>query len=233
MTSMLGVTLHDAHGPLNDLNEKLASDRDEVWLRELKKFLWQEPTFAGPSMELPAQLERWQALFDSAGIDCDTSKVTIPEQQPGFDRLIVVPKGLTMNQMVKIMRGKFDMWLYTDDLDKAITKNDRSNEQSAYAIWVRDRIEADEEHKRMSANDIAKAEIVGITVLERLLYELMYFDETGKHLDIKNITLCSGSRRAGGRVPCVYWDPDNRKVDVDWYPPGHSNSYLRARAVVS
>ena len=216
---------------LKDLFRQI--DDGSIGGRHIQALLEHRDPFAGPSMELADQLARWQALFDSVNIDCDVSELTIPQQQPGFDRLIVVPKGLMMNKLVEIMRKRFDMWLYIDDLDKAITKNDRLNEKSAYAIWVRDRIEADEELKSMSANEIAKAEIVGITAPERLLYGLVYFHETGKHLDIKNVTLCTGSRLADGRVLGVYWHPDNREVSVGWFSTSRSYSHLRARAVVS
>ena len=151
MDNMLGVTLHDARGPLNDLLAKLASDRGEVWLRELKKFLRQEPTFEVPLMGTTDQLARWQKLFENSGIDCAVGQVTLPERQPGFDRLIVVPKGLSVNKLVEIMLERFDMWYDTEDNDQAIThaiiNSDRSNEESTYAIWVRDNVEADEEHK--------------------------------------------------------------------------------------
>lgn len=131
------------------------------------------------------------------------------------------------------MRKRFDMCLYADDLDKAITNNDRSNEESTYAVWVRDNIEADEEYKNLSAKQIAEKEIVGITVLEHPLYELMYFDETKMHLDIKNITLCTGSRCADGNVPLVSWDSDDHQVNVYWCIPNNSLSSIRACVVVS
>ena len=201
--------------------------------RHIQALLEHRDPFAGPSMELADHLARWQSIFDEADITCDTSKVKIPDQQPGFDRLIIIPKGLTMNKTVEILRTKCDVWLYADDLDKAITKNDRSNKKATYAIWVRDRIEADEEYKNMSAKQIAEQGIDGITVLERLLYELMYFTETGKPLDVKCLTLCTGSRDADGNVPHVCWTPGHCKVRAGWSYPDNSDVNLRARAVVS
>ena len=231
MNNVLGSPREDLFGITKDFIEKLGNGT--ITPIQAKRFLRKEDPFAGLAMGLSDQLACWQALFDDAGITCDTSRVVIPDQQLGFDRLIVVPKGLTMNQMVKIMRTKFDMWLYTDDLDKAIIKNDRSNDKSAYAIRVSDRVEADEEYKNLSAKQIAEQGVDGITVLERLLYELMYFTETGKHLDVDNYTLCTGSRDADGSVPDVYWSPDYRKVSVYWCSPDDSADRLRTRAVVS
>ena len=96
---------------------------------------------------------------------------------------------------------------------------------------MRDRQEADEELKNKSANDLKSDGTNCVTLEERLLLEMMYFRETGKHLDIQNITLCAGSRRPRGGVPRVSWYSVG--VGVDWCGPGHAYGGLRARAVVS
>jgi len=43
----------------------------------------------------------------------------------------------------------------------------------------------------------------------------------------------TGSRNSDGNVPNVNWNPDNRKLKVNWYNPGNANDNLRAREVVS
>jgi len=118
-------------------------------------------------------------------------------------------------------------------LDEAVSINDRSPSSGSYAIWLRDRVEADEEHKNKSANYLKSANISGITLLERLLFEFKYFRETGKHLDVQNWTLCSGSRYTGGGVPRVDWGPGSRGLWVYWYDPGFAFDFLRSREVVS
>jgi len=70
-----------------------------------------------------------------------------------------------------------------------------------------------------------------MTVPERLLYEIKYYDETGEHLDVKNITLCSGSRDSAGSVPYVYWYSGG--MYIFGCPPRDVCSVLRAREVVS
>lgn len=90
--------------------------------------------------------------------------------------------------------------------------------------------EADEDLKNKSANDLEKEGVEGITLRERLLYERRYFEKTGQHLDIKSITLCSGSRYAVGHVPCVYWDSD--ELSVHRYSPGDRYDFLRSRRAV-
>jgi hypothetical protein len=45
MSTILGVALCEARGPLADLNEKLSSENGQQWLGELNKFLRKEPTW--------------------------------------------------------------------------------------------------------------------------------------------------------------------------------------------
>jgi hypothetical protein len=185
------------------------------------------------SMDTQAQLERACTLCAEAfGITIDPTSVIVPERQAGIDRLIVVPKGMTMNQLISYFRTKFNVWLYVEDFDKNVTKNDRTNSET-YAIWVADNVEADENLKNLSADQLAEQKIPGITLLERLIYELLYFSETGNHLDVQNVTLCAGSRGSGGHVPSVYWRAGSRGLYVGWDGADYRHDKLRARAVVS
>lgn len=174
----------------------------------------------------------WQKFYKKFfGIELDPSSIRIPEKQSGFDRLIIVPKGLTLNQVYDKCAENFSCSRYADDLDKEVILNDRDPNKGSYAIWVRDRIEADEELKNLSADDLEKKKIPGITFIERLLYELAYWAETGKHLDIQNWTLCAGSRGSGGAVPRVHWVGDGLRVH--WSHSDDLSGLLRARAAVS
>ena len=162
----------------------------------------------------------------------EPGNVQIPPQQSGFDRLIVIVQGLTIQQAYDRCADNFPCWKWTDgDLDGAVPTNDRSPNNGAYAIWVRDRVEADEELKNQSANKLQRDGIAGITLLERVIFELKYYKETGKHLDIRNVTLCSGSRDADGYVPDAGWHDD--EFDVSYSHLGFAFDDLRARQVVS
>jgi len=178
-------------------------------------------------------IANWQRFYTKFfGTAFDFSDVKIPEKQPGFDWLVVVAKGLTPNQVFDVCQKHFSCWRYRDDLDKETEgRNDREPKEH-YAIWVRNRQEADEELKNRSAENLKENKIKGITLLERFLLELWYWNETGEHLDIQSITLCAGSRDSGGRVPDAdYWN--NGEFGVSWCDPQDANSYLRARAAVS
>jgi hypothetical protein len=179
------------------------------------------------------RLVGWYGFYKSQfGLDLNFAKIRIPEQREDFDRLIVVAQGVTIQQVYDRCKELFGAWKYTAaSLDEAVIVNDRDASKGNYAVWVRDRVEADEEHNYRSVKQLKIAEVKGGTLLERLLHELKYYRETGKHLDIENITLCSGSRHLCGDVPSVGWSGDG--LSVDWYGVGFAGGTLRSREVVS
>ncbi|MFA5127216.1 MAG: hypothetical protein WC465_04460 [Patescibacteria group bacterium] len=158
--------------------------------------------------------------------------VTIALNPGGFDRVIFVPKGLKLNDVLKAIRKQFPAWSYVDDLDNDVVDNVRTTDRS-YAIRLRERVEADEELKNLSANQLRKQGVNCMTLLERLVYELKYFSETGQHLDVSNITLCAGSRSRLGRVPGVDWDAVLSELHISWYHPDYAVDFVRARQTVS
>ena len=160
----------------------------------------------------------------------DFSNIKIPAKKTGFDRLIIVAKGMTHTKAFNKCSELFKTYSYYNELEKI--KNDRNANTESYAIWVRDRVEADEENKNKSANDLKKENHTGITFLERIIFEFKYFKETGKHLDIDNWTLCTGSRDSDGDVPFASWDWDG-KFKVYWDDPSLSRSDLRSRSAVA
>ncbi len=167
----------------------------------------------------------YKELFE---LELDFANLVIPKRKKGFDRLIVVAKGMTPNKLFAKCKELFPVWKYADNLD-TITSDRKADHD--YVIWVRDRVEADEEMKNKSANSLKRDGIIGVTLEERLLYELKFFKETGKHLDIVNWTLCSGSRYSYDFVPYVHLY--DGKVHVNWYNADHQHDYLRSRQVVS
>ena len=166
--------------------------------------------------------------------ECDFSNVIIPEKPSvGRWRLLIVYY-ITLELLYAKCKELFKCWRWTDDnLDMRVAWNERDAKNGAYAIWVRDEVEADEEFKNLSANDIKEKGVTTETLAERLIHELKFFDETGKHLDIDNVTLCSGSRCGGGGVPHVSWDSYDDKLDVGRYNPDFSLGVLRSRQAVS
>lgn len=174
----------------------------------------------------------YKEVFD---LECDFSKLRAPVSLEGFNWLLVADKRVTTEMAFQKCKERFTAWKYVErELDVAIPTNDRSEASGDYAIWLRDRVEADEEHKSKSADDLSQAGIKGITTRERLLLELWYeWKNRSQHLDIENWTLCSGSRDGDGSVPDVGWDSDGRELGVGWYDRDDRDSGLRCREVVS
>lgn len=148
-------------------------------------------------------------------------------EENGYWR-IDVPEGMTLNKAIEMCKNKFRVWSFYDDFDKSITENDRDTKK-AYSVWIKANVEADENLKNRSSQDLNKEGIKGITLLERLLLELQYYKETGEHLDIDKATLCNGSRDVDGGVPDCSWC--NVGFTVHYYYPGHRYEGLRARQV--
>ena len=211
-------------GMLSDLTTKL--QHGSILPLEFELFLKRQDPFA--ITNIPGE---WQEFYRKYfRMSVDFSEVAIPEDPGGFERVIFIPKGLTYADIVKVLKKKFKVYFYTEKLDKDIKDDVRTSKQS-YAVRFRERVEADKEWKNTSANQLKEKGINSITLMERLILELKYFDETGKHLDIDNITLCAGSRRSDGVVPFVFWDDD--ELRVYWFVPGHAISNLRVREAVS
>jgi len=226
--SIIGNVSGDVLGMIGDLCGKLK--HGSITPEELDLFVNRRNPFEGRR----EVLVQWETLYRELGIPADFSGLKIPAKRRGFDRLIVVPQGIKIQQAYDACAKAFTCWKWMDeDFDAIVTENDRNSDNGNYAIWVRERVEADEEWKNKSANQLRERNVPGITFLERLLDELKFFKETGRHLDIKNVTLCSGSRCRDGRVPHVYFYEFRGKVHVHRYIPGFADDSLRAREVVS
>ncbi len=209
----------------------LSFDQAQYWVgkkgklgSELKRIL----VGANPYADVIAD---WEKFYRDIGIPVDFSNLVIPTKQDGLDRLIIEADGLTPQKVYNICEGLFKCWKWTDkNLDEVITHSDRIG---LHAVWAKERVEADEERKNLSANQLKELGIVGITFNERGLYEAKYFKETGKHLDRYNWTLCSGSRDFDGNVPDVSWFDFSGEMNVHWADPSRANGDLRVREAVS
>lgn len=204
---------------------------DPVWVAaELQRII---EVRVGLGEEVSVLLDEWQQFYrDLFGLEVDFSGLSVPARKKGFDRLIVVAQGMTPQRLYDKCTELFPCWKWIyQNLDEVV-QFERTSKDGPYAVWFRDTVEADEDLKDLSANDLAKRKIPGITLEERLLMELKYFKETGYHLDIATVTLCSGSRYSGGDVPGVCWDPYGRELRVLWFSPENSCASLRSRRPV-
>ncbi len=247
---LVGAMPGDVLGTLADIMLKLKNGG--ISPEELKRFAKRENPFevvvvpnvistsAVPTIE--ELLADWANFYrDVFGEEADFSGLRVPQRCEGFDRLIIIAKGMTPERVFQKMQEFFTCWKYTGDrsLDEVVFDADgvekklRHSDRETHAVWVRNRVEADQELNNQSANQLKERGIPGITLEARELYELKYFKETGRHLDIRNWTLCAGSRGVDGDVPGVLWDDDDREVWVFWYDSSRAGDYLRSREQVS
>lgn len=169
----------------------------------------------------------WQKFYkDNFGIQIDLSNLEIPEPQGDFTWHIVTLQEVTEQMLYNKCEELFSCWKWTDKSLNDVLEPDRTTEGTHIALF-RDRVEADEEFKNLSANMLKEKKIVGITLKQRLTMELDYFFRTGRHLDIQNITLCSGSRYVDGFIPGVGWGSVG--MDVIGYGPDDRDDGLRFR----
>lgn len=192
-----------------------------------------------PDVNVEQLLEKWHQHYkDIYSVDVTFSGIQVPEFQPGFGWLIPpIPEIPTNVVWEQGCRANFPCRSHHgDDLESAISTNDRSYTNGTYIVWVRDRVEADVELKNLSARQLKDKGISGITIDERLRLEVFYWWNTGgknngKHLDFHNVTLCNGSRFPNGCVPRV------RQLDNELWVyrclSGEADDSLRSRQVVS
>jgi len=240
MDTMLSKALREfTTGPLNQLIVNLGGDDGDRWDEEFKRFLRKEPCWNATQVvqtaEDPKIVIDWIAVYRTLGLEAELVKSGIQIDRVSNLWEVPVVQGVTMNKVVQALRELgVKVYLYTEDLDADVTDiNHDSARDSSYLVKFKKNIEADEELANKSANDLESEKVDGITLRQRLLLELGYFLATNEHLDIDNVTLCSGSRSSDGGVPRVHWITGGREVSVDWYGPGYSDSRLRSRAVVS
>ncbi len=176
--------------------------------------------------------EEWKQFYKNHfNWDVDFTNVVIPPMPTnGKWRLLFIPKGMKPSIAFAMCTKLFKTWSYYDDLDDAITENARKTAVN-YAVWVRDEVEPDIETLGQSTRKADPDMKFGITLLERIIFEIKYFTETGGHLDIKGITFCSGSRDSGGNVPDVFWGDD--RFRVDWRRLVNSYSGYGIRSAVA
>lgn len=176
--------------------------------------------------------ELWRKFYQKHfSMELNFADVIVPDKpMEGTWRLLIIAQGLTMNQVYDSMSKAFKCWRYNDDLDAKVPKNIRDT-KTAYAIWVRDGVEPDEKYLGKSTNQADPDMTIGQILLERMIHEIVFFDETGNHLDIKGVTFCTGSRDSGGNVPCVDWL--GSEVRVGWCGLDDSRSDYGLREAVS
>jgi len=215
-------------GMLADLDLKL--QHGVLTPKQLERFLKKQNPFENVADDIIAE---WESFYASIGYPCgDLSGVRIPENPNDANRAIIMAQGITPQSAYDLCDKNFKCWKRTSESLDEIVISERTAQNGPYAIRVRDRVEADKELKGLSYNQLKAQNFIGITLEERLIYELKYFKETFKHLDIHNWTRCDGSLYRDGYVPDVSWSGSVVGMSVSRCSPVDANDDLRARVAV-
>jgi hypothetical protein len=221
-------------GQLKELIEMRMSGNPRVSKFHMREFLAGRNPFEIPTDPVEQMKVFWKKFFNR---DFNLYAGQIPEEKEGPGWLLVMPKGLTYDEVEEVMWKQFKCRKHTNkkiseviDLEKEVRKTTET-----YAIRLRDTIEADEVHKNKSANMIKEEGINGITLLERMVLGIFFWWISGKkkHLDYGSCTLCSGSRYLDGNVPYTGFGSGDDRVFICWYQPDRRSDILGVRQVVS
>lgn len=219
-------------GLMLDIANKLGGAEGAAWYATLKVVLKTSTTTA---LELSAEMlnssdhTRMQDFYDKHFPEME---VIVPhfEDKKGWVGLYIA-QGLTCDAVYAAWNFRKWKWASSIDAELDPAREARSATNGPYLVYVRDGAEPDTEYLGKSVHQADPNGTLGTTLLERMVHEKIHFDRTGKHLDIKGATFCSGSRYRDGFVPDVYLN-SNHEVVVSRYGVGNSFATCGVREAV-
>lgn len=108
-----------------------------------------------------------------------------PVQKEGHISL-PMPKGLTCDQIYKVMETKFSCWKWCDSIDAVI--KEQQKRPDSYVFTFKDSIEPDIEHRNKSYNDFKDDGNTYMIPKEGMLAYLYVFWLRGDKLDVIGLT---------------------------------------------
>src|SRR3989344_1240248 len=103
----------------DEIIRHLQTPEGKVLVPGMAEFIVEKMKGKKSGKPLSQQLADWRLFYKKFfQHNLDIHSIQIPDQPNGFDRLIVVAKGFTLNQIYAVMVRHFDCWQYTEDLDK-------------------------------------------------------------------------------------------------------------------
>lgn len=116
---------------------------------------------------------------------------------------------LKTSELLAKCKEKFKCWMYWEDdrLDEEFPRP-----ENPIVRYFNKTQEPDPETMGKSSDVIDPLGIKSCTLREYMMMQSMYFEETGKFLDMKNFTLCIGSPAQNGDIVFGGWNPAYREV---------------------
>ncbi|MBI4158315.1 MAG: hypothetical protein HY505_01685 [Candidatus Yanofskybacteria bacterium] len=196
------------------------------------------PYVTAPLLNTEAFIADWREFYRQVHSMRVEPPRRLPKVVSGFNWGTLAPKGMKPERAYEMAQSMFSCWRWcgNQSLDEVINfdKEARTADKRAYAIFWEDSVEPLERLANVSALQIAECQINTLGLTEMLLnHGWFYWKSGGKHLDIKNSTLCPASRFFDGLVPRVSWIGLCSRLNVDGYDPGDARGGLRSRQAVS
>lgn len=180
----------------------------------------------------------WENIYQEwFNLKKDFSGIQVPEDyDPEKHFAIIIAENITIKEIIMAIRKKgIDVRmkaLREEELIKRLDffmKNDRDAKNGNYIVLFKKDVEADEIFANYSAHT-TKARGRCITLTERLLMGILYFDITGEHLDTNSHTACVGSYFSERGDYYSVGSYENR-IHLYWNSPDDINYAMRPRFV--
>lgn len=222
-------------GVVLDIANKLGGDDGAAWYDTFKAQLKAgtaevvRPQLPGSASVSGVQQTALQRIYDKHFADLN---VIVPAFADQVGKVAIYVDGRLTCDMI-FAAWTFNKWKWMDgsiDAKLDMTREARSGIGS-YLVRVENGVEPDQKFLGKSTRTVDADGTIGITLKERMLLELFCFEQTGKPLDVRGVTFCSGSRYLDGFVPCAVLGGDGY-VNVGGYGIGNSDGGSGVREAV-
>ena len=197
------------------------------------------PYISAPLLNVESFIADWREFYRLHSMKANPPSLkSLPPVTTGFYWGVWVLKGVTSQRAYEMASSMFSCWKWCGerslDEDVDFTQEARSASARQYFVWCEDSVEPPARLANLSAVQIVERQINTLGLTETLLlHGWFHWKSGGKHLDVKNVSLCPVSRYSDGDVPSVFWDGFYGRLDVVSYNPGNANGDLRSRQAVS
>jgi hypothetical protein len=174
----------------------------------------------------------WSKFYlDNFGIVADFTNVPLPTLRPGQNHFFIA-SDLTCEMIIEAMSKYCGVLVMNEpkDLDSPLIRNDRSSSKP-YGFAAFSGIEPEIDFGNDSPIDVASQGVIGMTLLERLLFGLWFFQDYGFHPDRGYWTVCLGSHLADGQVARIFLDSSIGYYRIGWQQGNGHGHLLRTREV--
>lgn len=159
----------------------------------------------------------WQRIYlEKFGLKVNFSKLIIPKIYDPQDYFIVLmPKNLSLEKILKVMEKEFGFWFYTDikNLKSIFDKKDLKVRKNSLAVFKRS-IHPEIELINNEELSAFQKEKKFINIIESTLLELMFFYQSGGHLDSEKETVCFSTVDLDGYPAVTFWDKAKKEFSI-------------------